>query len=135
MDEAQATTKELFESPYRAVWSGEFEQMEDAEARLMVIMPLSLGLIFILLYIAFHSFLDAIVVFTNVFDVGVGGVWALYLTGHELQHLGRRRLRLAFRRRHHGRAFADFLFQRASRPGAAAARGDRRRVPESGCGP
>ena len=42
---------------------------------------MSLGLILILLYIAFRSFLDAIVIFTNVFDVAVGGVWALYLTG------------------------------------------------------
>jgi cobalt-zinc-cadmium resistance protein CzcA len=30
---------------------------------------------------AFHSFIDAIVVFSNVFDLAVGGIWALYLTG------------------------------------------------------
>ncbi len=35
----------------------------------------------ILLYVAFRSFLDAIVIFSNVFDVAVGGIWALYLTG------------------------------------------------------
>ena len=55
--------------------------MQDAETRMLFIIPISLGLIFILLYSAFKSFLDAIVVFTNVFDVGVGGIWALYLTG------------------------------------------------------
>ncbi len=55
--------------------------MEDAEGRLMIIVPLSLGLIFILLYMAFHSFLDTLVVFSNVFDLAVGGIWALYLTG------------------------------------------------------
>jgi cobalt-zinc-cadmium resistance protein CzcA len=38
-------------------------------------------LIFILLYSAFHSLLDSIVIFSNVFDVAVGGIWALYLTG------------------------------------------------------
>jgi cobalt-zinc-cadmium resistance protein CzcA len=80
VDEARARTKDLFHSPYRAVWSGEFEEMEDAERRLMIIIPLSLGLIFILLYMAFHSFIDAIVVFSNVFDLAVGGIWALYLT-------------------------------------------------------
>ncbi|HZY86830.1 MAG TPA: efflux RND transporter permease subunit, partial [Gemmataceae bacterium] len=81
VDEAREKAGALIAAPYRAVWSGEFEQMEDANGRLLVIIPLSLGLIFILLYSAFRSFLDAVVVFSNVFDVGVGGVWALYLTG------------------------------------------------------
>jgi cobalt-zinc-cadmium resistance protein CzcA len=80
VDEARRRTNELFEAPYRAVWSGEFEEMEDAEARLMFIIPLSLGLIFILLYSAFGSLLDAIVVISNVFDLAIGGIWALYLT-------------------------------------------------------
>jgi cobalt-zinc-cadmium resistance protein CzcA len=31
--------------------------------------------------VAFHSFLDTIVIFSNVFDVAVGGIWSLYLTG------------------------------------------------------
>ena len=81
VDEAKEKTKELFQIPYQAVWSGEFEQMEEANGRLMWIIPLSLGLIFILLYSAFRSFLDTIVIFSNVFDVAVGGVWSLYLTG------------------------------------------------------
>jgi cobalt-zinc-cadmium resistance protein CzcA len=81
VDEARSRTKDLFQSPYRAVWSGEFEEMEEAEGRLLIIIPLSLGLIFILLYMAFHSLIDAIVVFSNVFDLAVGGIWALYLTG------------------------------------------------------
>jgi cobalt-zinc-cadmium resistance protein CzcA len=63
------------------VWSGEFEEMEDAEGRLMIIIPLSLGLIFVLLYMAFHSFLDTIVVLSNVVDLAMGGIWALMLTG------------------------------------------------------
>jgi cobalt-zinc-cadmium resistance protein CzcA len=79
--EARKRTKDLFQSPYRAVWSGEFEEMEDAEARLLVIVPLSLGLIFVLLYMAFHSFLDTIVVLSNVLDLSMGGIWALLLTG------------------------------------------------------
>ena len=68
-------------APYRLVWSGEFEQMEDANGRLLVIIPLSLGLIFVLLYSAFRSFLDSVVVLSNVFDLAIGGIWALYLTG------------------------------------------------------
>jgi heavy metal efflux system protein len=81
VDEARVKTKDLFQVPYYPVWSGEFEQMEEANGRLLWIIPLSLGLIFILLYIAFHSFLDTIVIFSNVFDVAVGGIWSLYLTG------------------------------------------------------
>jgi heavy metal efflux system protein len=80
VDEARQRTKELFQAPYRSVWSGEFEEMEDAETRLMFIIPISLGLIFILLYSAFRSFLDALVVISNVFDLAIGGIWALYLT-------------------------------------------------------
>jgi cobalt-zinc-cadmium resistance protein CzcA len=81
VDEAKARTKDLFKIPYRAVWSGEFEQMEEANGRLLWIIPLSLSLIFILLYSAFRSILDTIVIFSNVFDVAVGGIWSLYLTG------------------------------------------------------
>jgi heavy metal efflux system protein len=79
--EARKMTKDIFHSPYRAVWSGEFEEMEDAEHRLMLIVPLSLGLIFVLLYMAFHSLLDTIVVLSNVIDLSMGGIWALLLTG------------------------------------------------------
>ena len=81
VDEARLKTKDLFRIPYRAVWSGEFEQMEEANGRLMWIIPLSLTLIFILLYSAFRSILDTLVIFSNVFDVAVGGIWSLYLTG------------------------------------------------------
>jgi cobalt-zinc-cadmium resistance protein CzcA len=83
VDEAKKRTKEanLFEIPYKEVWSGEFEQMEEANGRLLWIIPLSLGLIFILLYSAFRSILDTLVIFSNVFDVAVGGIWSLYLTG------------------------------------------------------
>jgi cobalt-zinc-cadmium resistance protein CzcA len=79
--DAQARTKDLFEAPYRAVWSGEFEEMQEAEHRLMLIVPISLGMILILLYIAFHNVLDAIMVFSNVLALSLGGVWALLLTG------------------------------------------------------
>ncbi len=81
VNEAKARIKDLLPSPYRAVWSGEFEQMEDAQGRLLWIIPMSLGLNFILLYSALHSWLDAVVVISNVFDLAIGGVWAMFLTG------------------------------------------------------
>jgi cobalt-zinc-cadmium resistance protein CzcA len=79
--EARQHTRDLFQSPYRAVWSGEFEQMEDAEGRLLFIVPAALALIFILLYSAFRSVLDSLVVLTNVLALSLGGIWALLVTG------------------------------------------------------
>jgi cobalt-zinc-cadmium resistance protein CzcA len=79
--EAQAKTAHLLKPPYRAEWSGEFQEMLEAEERLMIIIPISLVLIFLLLYLAFHDLIDALLVFSNVLDLSVGGVWALLLTG------------------------------------------------------
>jgi heavy metal efflux system protein len=81
VDEARTQTASLFQPPYRAVWSGEFEQMEEAQGRLLIIVPLAMAMIFILLYTAFRSLLDVLVVLSNVLAMGVGGIWALYLTG------------------------------------------------------
>jgi cobalt-zinc-cadmium resistance protein CzcA len=81
VEEARKKTQHLFQPPYRAVWSGEFEEMQGAESRLMWIVPLSLSLIFILLYSALRSWLDAAVVISNVLALAIGGIWALYLTG------------------------------------------------------
>jgi cobalt-zinc-cadmium resistance protein CzcA len=81
VQEARTAVNDLFEPPYRAVWSGEFEQMQEAQGRLLWIIPLSLVLIFILLYSAFRSFLDSLVVLTNVLALSLGGIWALLLTG------------------------------------------------------
>jgi cobalt-zinc-cadmium resistance protein CzcA len=77
--EAQEATRNLFKSPYRTEWSGEFQEMEEAEHRLMYIVPLSLLMVFILLYLAFHNLLDAVMVFSNVLALSMGGVWALLI--------------------------------------------------------
>jgi cobalt-zinc-cadmium resistance protein CzcA len=79
--DAKEKTKDLLQTPYHAVWDGEFNEMEKAQKRSFLIIPLSLGLIFILLYLAFNSLLDAVVVFSNVIALSMGGVWALLLTG------------------------------------------------------
>ena len=79
--EAQSKVGPLIKPPYRSEWSGEFQQMEQAERRLVLIIALSLALILTLLYLAFGSILDALVIFANVVAVSLGGIWALYLTG------------------------------------------------------
>ncbi|HJZ58326.1 MAG TPA: efflux RND transporter permease subunit, partial [Gemmataceae bacterium] len=81
VDEARARTADVIPPPYRAEWSGEFEQMQASEGRLLLIIPLALVLILVLLYTAFRSLLDAVVVMSNVVALSVGGIWALMLTG------------------------------------------------------
>jgi cobalt-zinc-cadmium resistance protein CzcA len=79
--DAQAKTANLFTPPYRAEWSGEYQEMQEAERRMLLIVCLSLLLIMILLYLAFKSLLDAAVVLSNVLAMSLGGLWALLLTG------------------------------------------------------
>jgi cobalt-zinc-cadmium resistance protein CzcA len=81
VEEARRLTRDVVEAPYRMVWSGEFEEMEEAEGRLLYIIPLSLSLIFVLLYLAFHSILDTLLIFSNVVALSLGGVWGLLVTG------------------------------------------------------
>ena len=69
------------EKGYSLEWSGEFAQMQEANARLTWIVPLSIALIMTLLYTAFNSFKDALLVMANVVAATMGGVWALKLTG------------------------------------------------------
>ena len=77
----------------------------------MLIVPLSLGLIFVLLYIAFRSLLDAVVVLANVFALSHGRHLGAAADRHQLQHLGRGGLHLDLRRGHHGRPAADLVLQ------------------------
>jgi cobalt-zinc-cadmium resistance protein CzcA len=78
--EAQDKVKPVIHAPYRTEWSGEFEEMEAAERRLMVIVPASFLLVFVLLYLAFNSVIDVLLVMSNVVALSIGGVWALLLT-------------------------------------------------------
>ncbi|HEX4130303.1 MAG TPA: efflux RND transporter permease subunit [Pirellulales bacterium] len=80
-DAQKATAPILAGTPYTAVWSGEFQQMQEAEQRMASIVLVSLVLILVLLYLAFRSLLDALVVFANVAVMSMGGVWTLFITG------------------------------------------------------
>jgi heavy metal efflux system protein len=66
---------------YRLVWAGEFEDLQKAQARLAIIIPISLLLILVLLYGLFNSLRDSLMVLAGIpFAVG-GGVIALYFSG------------------------------------------------------
>lgn len=66
---------------YSVVFGGQYENQQRAQQRLMIVVPLSLGLIFLLLYFAFHSVGQALLIMLNVPLALIGGVAALYVTG------------------------------------------------------
>ena len=79
--EAQNKVKPLLPAGYTSTWSGEFQQMQEAEQRMAIVVVLSLLLILVMLYLAFFSLLDTLLVFANVAAMSIGGVWTLRLTG------------------------------------------------------
>jgi heavy metal efflux system protein len=66
---------------YNLLWQGDFENQQRASKRLMEVVPISLLLIFLLLFIMFGNLKDAGLVFLNVPFAVVGGIMALLLTG------------------------------------------------------
>jgi len=66
---------------YRLEWGGQFQHYEDAKSRLLVVVPLALGLIVFLLWIALRSMRRALLIFLNVPFAAVGGVVALWARG------------------------------------------------------
>jgi len=64
---------------YRVEYGGQFENLQRAQARLMLVVPLALVLIFILLYLTYHNVVDALRVFTGIPFAWVGGLIALWL--------------------------------------------------------
>ncbi len=66
---------------YRIIWSGEFENQQRAMARLSWVVPLSILLIFLLLFDAFGSLLSAALIIANIPLAMIGGIVALWITG------------------------------------------------------
>ncbi|MBL8534878.1 MAG: efflux RND transporter permease subunit [Betaproteobacteria bacterium] len=66
---------------YTMAWSGEFENQERAMKRLAIIVPISVLIIFLLLFNAFESFKSALLILVNIPFALIGGIFALFLTG------------------------------------------------------
>ncbi|MEC4747021.1 CusA/CzcA family heavy metal efflux RND transporter [Methylomicrobium sp. Wu6] len=84
--EAQQKVAEQIALPpgYRIVWSGQFENQQRAMKRLAIIVPISLALIFVLLFWAFHSVKNALLIVMNVPFAMIGGLLILLATGINL---------------------------------------------------
>jgi cobalt-zinc-cadmium resistance protein CzcA len=66
---------------YRLEWVGEFGELQDAIARLSVVVPLSLGLMGVLLFVNFASLTDTVLAASVMPMALIGGIFALYMTG------------------------------------------------------
>src|SRR5690606_27596553 len=86
VDEAKALLATDVQLPvgYRLEWSGQFENQQRAAARLAVVVPVALLLIFLLLFSTFGSVRQAVLVLANVPFALIGGVFALLLSGEYL---------------------------------------------------
>ncbi|MBI3650267.1 MAG: efflux RND transporter permease subunit [Acidobacteria bacterium] len=81
--EAQAEIARQVELPpaYYLTWGGQFQNLERASARLLIVVPLALFLIFILLFTTFGSVKQALLIYTGIPFAIVGGVFALFVRG------------------------------------------------------
>jgi Cu(I)/Ag(I) efflux system membrane protein CusA/SilA len=82
--EAQKMVAGMVELPqgYTIVWSGQYEYMQRAAARLRLVVPATLAIIFLLLYLSFRSVGASLIVMLSLPFALVGGVWFLYLLGY-----------------------------------------------------
>jgi Cu(I)/Ag(I) efflux system membrane protein CusA/SilA len=73
-----------FPPGYYAVWSGQFEYYERAKQRLVVVVPVTLLLIFLLLYLNFRRITETLIVMLSLPFALVGGLWLMWLLGFNL---------------------------------------------------
>jgi copper/silver efflux system protein len=69
---------------YSISWSGQFEYLERAKARLVVVVPFTLLVIFVLLYLIFRRFDEALLIMVTLPFAVIGGFWLVYLLGHAI---------------------------------------------------
>ena len=84
-DMQQAVAKEVkLPAGYSMGWSGQFEFLERATAKLKVVVPATLAIIFVLLYLTFRRFDEALMIMATLPFALVGGFWLIYLLGYNM---------------------------------------------------
>src|SRR3989442_313263 len=84
-DMQAAVAKEIrLPDGYSMSWSGQFEFLERATAKLKIVVPATLVIIFVLLYLTFQRFDDALLIMATLPFALVGGFWLLYLLGYHM---------------------------------------------------
>jgi Cu(I)/Ag(I) efflux system membrane protein CusA/SilA len=69
---------------YSISWSGQFEYLERAKAKLKVVVPATLAIIFVLLYLTFKRFDEAALILATLPFALAGGIWLLWILGHNV---------------------------------------------------
>jgi copper/silver efflux system protein len=84
--DAQAAVNASIQFPAGSyvVWSGQYEYLERAAARLKIVVPVTLAIIFLLLYLNFRSFADTMIVMLSLPFALVGGIWLMWWLGFNL---------------------------------------------------
>ncbi|WP_192360575.1 efflux RND transporter permease subunit [Mesorhizobium mediterraneum] len=81
----QAVAAEIKLPPgYSVAWSGQFEYLERAQARLKIVVPLTLALIFLLLYLNFWALTETLIVMLSLPFAIVGGIWMMWWLGFNM---------------------------------------------------
>jgi len=84
-DAQQAVREQVkFQPGYYVTWSGQFEYMERAKERLKIVVPLTLLIIFLLLYLNFRRMTETLIVMLSVPFSLVGGIWLMYWLGYNM---------------------------------------------------
>ncbi|MBK6377226.1 MAG: efflux RND transporter permease subunit [Xanthomonadales bacterium] len=86
VEQAQAAVVREVSFPpgYYATWSGQFEYMQRAAAKMRVVIPVTLAIIFVLLYLNFRRVTESLIVMLSVPFALVGGVWLMWLLDYNL---------------------------------------------------
>jgi len=83
---AQEAVREKLKLPsgYSIVWSGQYEYLQRARQRLMIVVPMTLLIIFLLLYLNFKNVTESLIVMLSVPFSLTGGLWLMYLLGYHM---------------------------------------------------
>ncbi len=86
VDDAQKRVREQVQLPagYSVSWSGQFEYLERAKKRLTIVIPFTLAIIFVLLYLTFRRTSEALLIMVTVPFALSGGLWLMWLLGYHL---------------------------------------------------
>ncbi|UJX25846.1 efflux RND transporter permease subunit [Pseudoalteromonas sp. CF6-2] len=83
VERAQQALHQQLELPagYSITWAGQYEYMERAKAKLSYVLPLTLAIIVVLLYLNFRSFTEVAMIMLTLPLAMIGGIWLMYLEG------------------------------------------------------
>ena len=136
VEEAMKKVNEQVKLPagYHIDWEGEYESQKRADERLLIVLPITILLIFIILYTMFKSFKWALLILANVAMARIGGLLALLIHWHQFQCFLRRGLPGAVRRVRANRSHHAGIHQPASSTTISDRGRRRRRGGTCGCG-